>query len=54
MTFNTDNKTIRWNFIKSLEPPRVVQIRTQNILMESNMFAQITVRFNTQQVQDYN
>jgi len=47
---NVKGKTLRWTFIKSLEPPRVVQIRTQEMLTKTNLFAQITVRFNTQQV----
>jgi len=42
-------KTIRWNFIKSLEPPRVVHARHAEILTKENMFGQLTVRFHTQQ-----
>lgn len=42
-------KTIRWNFIKSLEPPRVLHARHAEILSKENMFGQLTVRFNTQQ-----
>jgi len=42
-------KTIRWNFIKSLEPPRVVYARHMEILTKGNMFAQLTVRFHSQQ-----
>eukprot|EP00092_Neocalanus_flemingeri_P011833 GFUD01012762.1.p1 GENE.GFUD01012762.1~~GFUD01012762.1.p1 ORF type:complete len:348 (+),score=111.05 GFUD01012762.1:51-1094(+) len=42
-------KTIRWNFIKSLEPPRVLHARHAEILSKENMFGQLTVRMNTQQ-----
>merc|ERR1719384_502385 len=42
-------KTIRWNFIKSLEPPKVVHARHAEIITKENMFGQLTVRFNTQQ-----
>ena len=42
-------KTIRWNFIKSLEPPRVVHARHAEIISKENMFGQLTVRFHTQQ-----
>ena len=50
MLFNAENKTIRWDFIKSLEPPRVMQVRTAPVLQKDNVFAQVTVRFNSQQV----
>ena len=42
-------KTIRWNFIKSLEPPRVVHARHAEIISKENMFGQVTVRFHSQQ-----
>ena len=50
MLFNVESKTLRWEFVKSLEPPRVMQVRTADIIHKENLFAQITVRFNTQQV----
>ena len=50
MMNNVSRKTLHWEFIKSLEPPRVVQVRTQDVLTKNNVFAQITVRFNSQQV----
>jgi large subunit ribosomal protein L45 len=50
MLMNVDRKTIRWQLLKSLEPPRVVQIRVQDIMTKSNLFAQVTVRFHTQQI----
>ncbi|RWS17371.1 putative 39S ribosomal protein L45-like protein [Dinothrombium tinctorium] len=50
MLFHCDNKTIRWNFIKSLEPPRVVHLRHEEIIEKTNIFAQVTVRLHTQQI----
>jgi len=44
-----NRKTIRWKFIKSLEPPKVVHARHAEIITKENMFGQLTVRFNTQQ-----
>ena len=42
-------KTIHWRFIKSLEPASVVHARHSEIVSKDNMFAQVTVRFHTQQ-----
>lgn len=50
MTHNTLDKTIHWKFHESLEPPRVVAVKCQNAVTDMNYFAQITVRFHTQQV----
>jgi len=50
MLHNIDNKTLRWSFIKSIEPPRVVHARVTDIITQDNLFAQITVRFHTKQV----
>ena len=50
MMFMTKRKTIRWKFIKSLEPPKVVHARHAEIVSKENMFGQVTVRFHTQQV----
>ena len=50
MIHNLDKRTLRWNFIKSLEPPRVAHIRTTNVVSKENIFAQVTVRLHTQQV----
>ena len=49
MMYMAKRKTIRWNFIKSLEPPRVVHARHAEIITKENMFGQLTVRFHTQQ-----
>ncbi|XP_011157615.1 probable 39S ribosomal protein L45, mitochondrial [Solenopsis invicta] len=50
ITHNMMNKTIHWKFLESLEPARIVHARTTNILTKENVFAQLTVRFHTQQV----
>lgn len=50
MLHNIDSKTLRWSFIKSVEPPRVVHARVTDIITQDNLFAQLTVRFHTQQV----
>jgi len=50
MMHNIDSKTLRWSFIKSIEPPRVVHARVTDIITQDNLFAQLTVRFHTKQV----
>lgn len=47
---NIENKTITWKFIKNIELPRVVHARCTSLVSKENMFAQLTVRFHTQQV----
>lgn len=50
MMHNVKDKTIHWKFLQSLEPPRVVHARVTDIITKENLFAQITVRFHTQQL----
>ena len=50
MMHNVERKTMRWQFIKSLEPPRTVHVRTADVLTKANLFAQVTVRLHSQQV----
>lgn len=50
MMHNVSDKTIRWKFLKSLEPPRVVHARCTDIISKENIFGQVTVRFHTQQI----
>lgn len=47
---NIANKTIRWKFLKNLELPRVAHARCTDVITKENIFAQITVRFHSQQV----
>lgn len=49
MTDNVKNKTIRWKFIQSLEPSRIVQVRCQDLMSKEHVFGQVTVRLHTQQ-----
>jgi len=50
MKSNVEKKTIYWQFVKSLEPPRTVSARVQDIITKDNHFAQIIVRMHTQQI----
>ena len=50
MKCNVEKKSIFWQFVKSLEPPRAVSVRVQDIIAKDNHFAQIIVRMHTQQV----
>ncbi|XP_052866685.1 probable 39S ribosomal protein L45, mitochondrial [Anopheles cruzii] len=47
---NIMDKTIHWKFLKSLEPPRVVHARCTDVITKENIFAQVTVRFHSQQI----
>ncbi|KAB0795662.1 hypothetical protein PPYR_09723 [Photinus pyralis] len=47
---NIANKTIRWKFLKNIELPRVAHARCTDVITKENIFAQITVRFHSQQV----
>ncbi|XP_053217107.1 39S ribosomal protein L45, mitochondrial [Podarcis raffonei] len=42
-------KTIRWSFLESLEPPRVVQVRCPDMVSKTNLYGQVTVRMHTRQ-----
>ena len=50
MMANTKGKSIYWDFVKSLDPPHVVQVRCQDVISKGNVFAQVTVRFHSQQI----
>ncbi|XP_017035874.1 large ribosomal subunit protein mL45 [Drosophila kikkawai] len=50
MMHNVKDKTIRWKFLQSLEPPRVVHARCTEVITKENQFAQVTVRFHSQQM----
>uniref|UniRef100_A0A8D2MPM3 Large ribosomal subunit protein mL45 n=1 Tax=Zonotrichia albicollis TaxID=44394 RepID=A0A8D2MPM3_ZONAL len=43
-------KTIRWRFLESLEPPRVVHVRCEGILNRGNLYGQVTVRMHSRQI----
>ncbi|XP_076382065.1 mitochondrial ribosomal protein L45 [Megalopta genalis] len=50
MLHNIEDKTIVWKFLESLEPTRIVHARCTSIITKENTFAQITVRFHSQQI----
>ncbi|NWV73840.1 RM45 protein, partial [Dasyornis broadbenti] len=43
-------KTIRWSFVESLEPPRVVHVRCDSIMNRGNLYGQVTVRMHSRQI----
>lgn len=49
MTFGLDKKTFRWEFVESVEPPKLCQIRVQEVMAKNNLFAQLTIRMHTRQ-----
>ncbi|XP_051956863.1 39S ribosomal protein L45, mitochondrial-like [Xyrauchen texanus] len=42
-------KTLRWRFIESLEPPRVVHARCPDMISKGNLYAQVTLRMHSRQ-----
>ena len=50
MTWKLEKKSFRWKYVESLEPPRVVHVRTTEMLSKENVYAQVTVRLLTTQV----
>lgn len=49
MMHNAFDKTIRWKFLKSLEPPQLVHARCTSLIDKENTFGQVTLRFHNQQ-----
>ncbi|XP_050034895.1 large ribosomal subunit protein mL45 [Dermacentor andersoni] len=49
MMANIARKTLRWQFVRSLEPPRAVHVRCTDMISKENLFGQITMRFHSQQ-----
>ncbi|CAH1774876.1 unnamed protein product [Owenia fusiformis] len=49
MTYMLEEKTFRWRFLESVEPPRVVYVRTQDMMSKENQYAQVTVRMHLKQ-----
>lgn len=43
-------RTIRWRFVESLEPPRVVHVRCEGVMNRGNLYGQVTVRMHSRQV----
>ncbi|NWH41764.1 RM45 protein, partial [Chloropsis hardwickii] len=42
-------RTIRWRFLESLQPPRVVQVRCEGVMNRGNLYGQVTVRMHSRQ-----
>ncbi|XP_070712705.1 large ribosomal subunit protein mL45 [Pempheris klunzingeri] len=49
MTRGNRYKTIRWRFVESLEPPRVVHARCPDMVSKNNLYGQVTVRMHSRQ-----
>lgn len=49
MMLNVARKTLRWQFLESLELPRACHVRCTDVITKENVFAQITVRFHSKQ-----
>ncbi|RVE76676.1 hypothetical protein OJAV_G00011340 [Oryzias javanicus] len=49
MTRGNRYKTIRWSFVESLEPPRVVHARCPDMVTKGNLYGQVTVRMHSKQ-----
>ena len=43
-------KTIKWQWVESLEAPQVTHITTREMVSKNDLFAQITVRIHSKQV----
>ncbi|XP_006638450.1 large ribosomal subunit protein mL45 [Lepisosteus oculatus] len=42
-------KTLRWSFVESLEPPRVVHVRCPHMVSKGNLYGQVTLRMHSRQ-----
>jgi len=45
-----EKASLRWSFVESVEPPKVVQVRVEELMSKENLFAQVTVRMHTKQI----
>ncbi|KAM6972745.1 large ribosomal subunit protein mL45 [Aplochiton taeniatus] len=49
MTRGNRSKTLRWRFLESLEPPRVVHARCPDMVSKGNLYGQVTLRMHSRQ-----
>ncbi|KAM9363942.1 large ribosomal subunit protein mL45 [Symphorus nematophorus] len=49
MTKGNRYKTIRWRFVESLEPPKIVHARCPDMVSKGNLYGQVTVRMHSKQ-----
>ncbi|KAH9524303.1 39S ribosomal protein L45, mitochondrial [Bulinus truncatus] len=50
MVHGLEHKTMIWSIVETVEPPKVVHIRTEEMITDDNIFAQVTVRLHTKQI----
>ncbi|CAG5135749.1 unnamed protein product [Candidula unifasciata] len=50
MVHGLENKTMHWQLVETVEPARVVQVRTETMITSDNLFCQVTVRLHTKQI----
>ncbi|XP_014663330.1 PREDICTED: probable 39S ribosomal protein L45, mitochondrial [Priapulus caudatus] len=50
LTLDLSEKTIRWKWIESLEPPTVTHVRQTDIITKENIYGQVTVRMHSKQM----
>ncbi|CAL1536748.1 unnamed protein product [Lymnaea stagnalis] len=50
MVHGLENKTMHWSIVETVEPTKVVHIRTEEMIAAENLFAQITIRMHTKQI----
>lgn len=48
--FFPDNKQLHWRFVKQNDRPQVVHARVVPVDSKENLFAQVTVKINSEQV----
>ncbi|XP_076818979.1 large ribosomal subunit protein mL45-like [Clavelina lepadiformis] len=44
-----NSKTVIWKYDETIEPPKVVRVRSGAMLEQSNLYGQVTVRFHSKQ-----
>lgn len=49
MTRGNRYKTLRWKFVESLEPPKVVHARCPDMVSKGNLYGQVTLRLHSRQ-----
>ncbi|XP_068607595.1 large ribosomal subunit protein mL45 isoform X2 [Brachionichthys hirsutus] len=49
MTRGNRYKTIRWTFVESIEPPKIVHARYTEMVSKQNLYGQVTVRMHSRQ-----
>ncbi|XP_062304813.1 39S ribosomal protein L45, mitochondrial isoform X2 [Osmerus eperlanus] len=49
MTRANRYKTLRWTFVESLEPPKVVHARCPEMVSKGNLYGQVTLRIHSRQ-----